>query len=242
MTGLVCLKKGFGLVFRKGIKRYSLGPLVINLILYLLLGFFLVEQFSRLLEWGINLVPEWLDFLVPVAWTMFAVLSFVLVGYSFAMVAMIIGAPFHGLLAEKIAVELGYRNFDEPLTFNALCRITIRALKRECVKLFYHLPRIFIVVILAFALSFIPVVNILAPLLTFAWAAWSMAIQVIDYPADNDQIEFRPMLLKMRKKRNQCLIFGGASAFLVSIPIVNLIAIPAAVAGATKLWLEEIEP
>lgn len=242
MTGLISLKKGFGLIFRKGIKRYSLGPLAINLILYLLIGGFLVEQFSRLLEWGMSLVPEWLSFLVPLVWTMFAILSFVVVGYSFAMVAMIIGAPFHGLLAEKVAVELGYRNFDEPLTFKVLCRTTIRAIKRECVKLLYQLPRILIVVMLAFALSFIPVVNILAPLLTFAWAAWSMAIQIIDYPADNDQIEFRPMLLKMRKKRSQCLVLGGVSAFLMSIPVINLIAIPAAVAGATKLWLEEIEP
>lgn len=228
-------------MFRKGIKRYFLGPLVINLLLYLLAGFYLIEQFSRLLDWGTNLVPEWLSFLVPVIWILFAALSLVAVGYSFAIVAMIIGAPFHGLLAEKVAVEMGYRNFDEPLTLKAVIRMTAHAFKRELIKLLYYLPRIALVVLVAFILSFVPILNILAPMLTFAWAAWSMAIQFIDYPADNDQIEFRPMLSMMKKQRRQCLVFGSAAALLISIPIINLIAIPATVAGATKLWLEEIE-
>ena len=143
-------------------------------------------------------------------------------------------------MAEKVAVELGYRNFDEPLTFKVLVRISVRALKRELTKLLYYLPRIVLIVLATFILSFIPILGILAPVLTFAWAAWSMAIQFIDYPADNDQISFRPMLSMMKEQRRQCLIFGSATTFLISIPIINLIAIPAAVAGATQLWLEEI--
>ena len=229
------------MVFRKGIKRYTLGPIAINLMLYLFAGFYLVEQFSHLLDWGISLIPDWLSFLSPIAWLMFAVLSFLVAGYSFAMIAMIIGAPFHGLLAEKVAIELGYREFDEPITLQVLWRIAARSLKRELTKLLYYIPRIFAVVLATFALSFIPILNILAPAFTLGWAAWSMAIQVIDYPADNDQIEFRPMLAMMKKKRGACLIFGGSSSFLMSIPVINLIAIPAAVAGATKLWLEEFE-
>lgn len=241
MTSFACLREGFKLIFRRGIKRYSLGPLMFSLVLYGFLGAFLLQQFSIFLDWGVEMVPGWLQFLVPVAWLLFALFGLVLVGYSFAIVTMIICSPFHGLLAEKVAVHLGYRTFDEKLTTAVAMRIVKRALQREWTKLLYNFPRMLGILLLAIVLSFVPLVNLLVPVITFLWAAWSMAIQFIDYPADNDQVDFQPMLNAMRKKRSECLWFGGITTFLLSIPVINVIAVPAAVAGATKLWLEQVD-
>lgn len=241
MTGLACLRQGFSLIFKKGTKRFSLGPLAITALLYLLLGTYLFQQFAKLVDWGVEAVPGWLGFLVPLVWLLFAILGLVMIGYTFALLAMIVCSPFHGLLAEKVAEDLGYRNFDEKLTTAVVLRIAKRALSREWTKLCYNLPRAILVVLIALALSFVPVLGLLAPLVTFLWAAWSMAVQFIDFPADNDQVDFRPMLVKMKANRSNCLAFGGATIFLLSIPLVNLLTIPAAVAGATKFWLERIE-
>lgn len=241
MTSLACLAKGFSLIFEKGTKRFSIAPLFINLILYMLIGLFLYGQFDRFIEWSVGSLPDWLSFLGPVLWLMFAIIAVVATGYTFAIIAMLICSPFHGLLAEKVAENLGYRKFDEALTMATIYRITKRALGREFTKLKYNLPRMLGVLLLAVFLGFIPILNLLAPIVTLVWAAWSMAAQFIDFPADNDEIDFKSMLVKMRRKRSECLIFGGATTLLLSIPLVNLLTISAAVAGATKLWLEEIE-
>jgi len=35
--------------------------------------------------------------------------------------------------------------------------------------------------------------------------------------------------------------FGGAAAVVQSIPLLNLLAMPASVAGATALWVDQID-
>lgn len=242
MISVSCLVNGFRLIFGKGVKRLSLGPLLINLLLYILIGYFLYGQFGRFVDWSLGLLPSWASFLVPIMWVLFVVTGLLVMGYSFAIIAMIVCSPFHGLLAEKVAENLGYRKFDEQLTWAVFYRICARSLQRELTKIRYNLPRSLGVLCAIIVLGFIPVINLLAPVVAFAWAAWSMAIQFIDYPADNDQVDFKPMIVKLRHRRATSLTFGALVAFLLSIPFLNLLVISAAVAGATQLWLEKIEP
>jgi hypothetical protein len=61
-------------------------------------------------------------------------------------------------------------------------------------KLGYFLPR----AIGLFILSFIPVVNIIAAPLWLLWGLM-MAIQYIDYPADNHKLGWNEMLAWLRK-------------------------------------------
>jgi len=118
----------------------------------------------------------------------------------------------------------------------------MHALIREGKKILYLAPRAIAVIIIVLLLNLTPIANILAPVVTFLWAGWSMAVHFIDYPADNDQINIPVMLTKMRSKRADCLGLGGATALLLSIPVINVIVVPAAVAAATKFWLIELSP
>ncbi len=54
------------------------------------------------------------------------------------------------------------------------------------VKLAYILPRMAIL----FVISWIPVINLIAPLLWGAFTAWTMAITYLDYPMDNNKVSF----------------------------------------------------
>jgi len=67
-----------------------------------------------------------------------------------------------------------------------------------------------------------------------------MCVQFIDYPADNQGVDFTDTISRMRQHRSSCLFFGAGVTFFMSIPIVNLFAMPAAVAGGTILWCDRV--
>ena len=71
------------------------------------------------------------------------------------------------------------------------------------------------------------------------FGVWMMAIQYIDYPADNHKLGWNEMLAWLRQKRWQSLSFGGVVYLVLLVPVVNLLMMPAAVAGATLFWVRE---
>ncbi|HIZ49592.1 MAG TPA: sulfate transporter CysZ, partial [Candidatus Pseudomonas excrementavium] len=56
---------------------------------------------------------------------------------------------------------------------------------------------------------------------------------------DNDQVDFRDMLRWMRGRRLLSLGFGLPVYVGMLIPLINLLVMPAAVAGSTLLWVRE---
>uniref|UniRef100_UPI002355197C sulfate transporter CysZ n=1 Tax=Methylophaga thiooxydans TaxID=392484 RepID=UPI002355197C len=89
-------------------------------------------------------------------------------------------------------------------------------------------------------LSLIPGLNLFAPLLWLLFSSWTLALDYHDYPMGNHQLAFRQQRELLRQNRGLALGFGGATMLATMIPILNFLVIPAAVAGATKLYLENI--
>jgi len=180
-------------------------------------------------------LPSWLSFLNYLLWPLFVVLVVLMVFFTFTMLANIIAAPFNGFLSEKVeAVGRGIDN-SPPFSWGELVAMVPRTLAREMRKLGYFLPRAIALMIL----SFIPVLNLIAAPLWLFFGIWMMAIQYIDYPADNHKLGWNEMLAWLRDKRWQSLSFGGIVYLVLLIPVVNLLMMPAAVAGATLFWVRE---
>jgi len=91
-----------------------------------------------------------------------------------------------------------------------------------------------------FVLFWIPVINIIAPLLWIVFSAWVLALDYHDYPLGNHQIKFPQQRAILRKNRFLALGFGLAALAATMIPFVNFLVIPAAVAGATALYLDKL--
>ncbi len=68
-----------------------------------------------------------------------------------------------------------------------------------------------------------------------------LAVQYSDFPMGNHGLKFRDMRARLRKRRFLSIGFGAAAAGLTMIPILNFIAMPAAVAGATAMWVRELK-
>jgi CysZ protein len=82
------------------------------------------------------------------------------------------------------------------------------------------------------------VINIIAPFVWMVFGAWMLALEYLDYPMGNHGLSFPVQRQTAQKKRLTVLSFGGATLFATLTPFINLLVMPAAVAGATALWLE----
>ncbi len=234
VRGANYLLRGAAMLPQPGLRRFVLVPLIVNVLLFIGAIWLLVNQFSVLIDYWLGFIPDWLDFLYWLFWPLFALLVLVGVYYGFSIVANLIAAPFNGFLSEKVENRLR----GEPVTdegWGEVVKMIPRALQRELHKLAYYLPRFLLILVL----TFIPGVNLLAPLLWFLFGAWMMSIQYCDYPMDNNKVSFNQMRQLMKAKRVTSVGFGGMVQLGMLVPVLNLFVMPAAVIGATLYWVEE---
>lgn len=233
MTGIDAMREGLALIRKPGLRRFVAVPLAINTSLFSVLIWFSAGWFGGLMTRLTAWLPDWLDWLQWLLWPLFAITVGVVLFYGFTACANLLAAPFNGLLAEAVERHLTGQSPSQPGDLKALIRDLIPAMLNELHKIFYAL-----IWAIPFAVLFvIPGVNIVAP---FAWAlfsAWMLALTYMDYPMDNHGIRFRAQRRRYRRQRGLVQGFGLAALGLTMIPVVNFLAMPAAVAGATALYV-----
>ncbi|MCY1267530.1 sulfate transporter CysZ [Pseudomonas jinjuensis] len=229
------LGEGLKLMLRPNLRLFVLLPLTVNILIFAGLIGFAVSEFGGWVDHLMPSLPSWLSFLEFILWPLFVALVLLILFFTFTLVANLIAAPFNGFLAEKVEVVVrGQDNFPE-FSWGELAAMVPRTVGRELRKLAYFLPR----AIGLFVLSLIPGLNIIAAPLWLLFGVWMMAVQYIDYPADNHKLGWNEMLAWLRSKRWSCMGFGGVTYLALLVPVVNLLVMPAAVAGATLFWVRE---
>lgn len=230
--GLRYFFAGFKLIFRPGIKRFVFIPLVINIFIFatgLWLGMEWFEQFLA------SVLPAWLAWAEYILWPLFAISYLLILFYLFALLANIIAAPFNGLLAER--VELYLRDgtlIQENTSFKKIIKEFPRMMGSEINKLLYFLLRALPLLIL----FLIPGINVIAPFIWFAFSAWMLSLEYLDYPLGNHDILFKQTRNLVKTQRMKCLSFGGTISAFTMIPVVNFFVMPVAVAGATAFYVD----
>ena len=229
LDAVTALSRGTRCVYQSGMRRYVFLPILVNLIVYVSMLSLVFSRFDGWLAHWMEMVPTWLDWLSWLIWPLFVISLLVVVFFTFTLVTSLIAAPFYGFLAAKVETCTTGR---EPLDDRSLTKSAIDAVGREFVKLGYILPR----AAALFVISWIPGLNIVAPLLWALFSAWVMAITYLDYPMDNNKVSFSDMRQRLSKRWWQSLTFGGLITLVTWIPLANLFLLPGAVAGAVLLW------
>lgn len=231
---------GWRLLRTPGLRRFVLMPLIINLIVFGLLGWWINTLalnwigswalFSSLGDWWIiNALETVLRWMVTLAVLFFT-------AFLFTLLANLVGAPFNGLLAERIETHLlGDINTPAP-TVIELIKSMPRLMGSEVAKLMY----LVVCLIPLLILHFIPVINIVAPALLFLFGAWMFSLEYMDYPMGNHGAVFRDVRKRMRENRKAAYGFGCIVSLISIIPLINLFIMPVAVAGATALYVDHI--
>ncbi|QLF94979.1 sulfate transporter CysZ [Pseudomonas sp. ABC1] len=237
LSGPQYLREGLRLVLSPGLRLFVILPISVNLLLFSALIWFAVSRFSGWVDAIMPRLPDWLAFLEYLVWPLFVVLALLIIFFTFTMLANIIAAPFNGFLAEKVEQVVRGEDNAPPFDWAELAAMLPRTVGRELRKLAYFAPRALALLVL----SFIPVLNILAAPLWLLFGVWMMAVQYIDYPADNNKMSWQDMLAWLRERRWRCLSFGAITYAALLVPLLNLLIMPAAVAAATLFWVRERE-
>lgn len=235
------LGRGWQLVREPGLRRFVLVPLLINVVVFAVLGWMLFGAlfdwmsswaiFDRFGDfWLIEKLRQILQFVVG------AILSIVLV-YAFTLLANLIGAPFNSLLAERVEQHLTGKSPTTDPSMAFLIKSIPKTLRSELSKLLYLIMWSIPLLII----GFIPIINIAAPFLVFAFGAWMFALEYVDYPMGNHGKLFKDVKGNLQQRRPAALGFGFVVAVFSIIPLVNLVIMPIAVAGATALYVEQLK-
>jgi CysZ protein len=232
LKGLNDCFSGFGLLSKPGIRRFVVIPILINISLFGTAIYIISQQIDGWLE---SLLPSWLSWLGWLIWPLFFITVLLAVFYSFTLVANLIASPFNSLLAARIELFLtGKKPVDtsaEKIFSLAFMKLAVRSVSSEIHKMFYFLLWLLPLT----AITFTPIINIIAPFCWFVFAAWSFTLEYTDYPLANRGMLFSEVRLYNRKNRMRTLGLGTGIFILTSIPLINFLAMPVAVAGATAL-------
>lgn len=232
VSGASYLLQGIRLISRPGLRRFVIVPLLVNVVVFaagIAAGVAWFEGFVTSLQ---ARVPSWLHWLDWILWPLFVLLLLAVVFYGFSLVANLIAAPFNSLLAEQTELLLTGRPLSQETSLWKLLNDLVPTLFDELKKILYALA-------LAIPFLFLLFVPVAGPILWFLYTAWIFAFQYSDYPLGNHGLKLKAMRRRLKERRLTSLGFGAAVAGMGMVPVLNFIVMPAAVAGATALWLRE---
>lgn len=241
LSASLYLLRGARLLLAPGVTRFVLIPAAINIAIFGGIGWWLGGAIADWLAPDTAIGDGWLSRLVAGARDVFAwivtLTAWIALAWLYTLLANIIAAPFNGLLAERVEAHLTGRAPPAGGSVATLLREIPRTLSSEAARIVYLVVR-FVPLLL---LQFVPVVNVVAPFLLFVFGAWVFALEYLDYPMGNHGARFADVRRSAARHRWAALGFGAPVAIVSAVPLLNLLVMPAAVAGATALWLDRWE-
>lgn len=233
VRGFLLPFSGLRLIARPGLRRFVLVPLLLNIAVFSGLAYLAGTYFDHFMD---RWLPEqaWLEFLRWLLWILFAAAYAVAVFYSFTLIANLIASPFNAVLAARVEERLTGKLPAEAET--SLLRSIGPAVGGEIGKILYFLSRALPLLVLLF----VPGLNVIASMAWLAFGFWFLAIEYADYPMGNHELRPRQQRARLGQARLASLAFGAGVTVLMLIPFVQLAAMPAAVAAATRFWVEDL--
>jgi len=240
ISGPSLILEGLKLLGHRKIRWLVLIPLLINILLFSSLTAGAAQWLGGWLDNIVNSVPDWLHWLAWIIWLLFLILALAIYAFTFTLIANLIGSPFYGVIAERvILMERGDLSIDSN---NSVVAVAWQSFVRQLQLLRYFIPRTLAVGLLTLLITFVPVINLLAPAIAGCWVAWSLSIQYLDYPAETDQVSFVELVQRAGKNRWQSMGFGFSALGASAIPLLNMLLVPATVVAGTLLWSRTQQP
>ncbi len=234
VEGIGYLFRGAKIIREPALRKFAIAPIAINLLLFIALIGSLVNVANGLIDRLQAMLPSWLNWLEWLIWPLLILAMLLTVSYTFVTLANIIAAPFNGLLAERVEQHLT----GQPLPTTPWAQFlkeVIPIILNEIRKLGYFLRyAIPIGLLLIF-----PLTTAIGTPLWLGFTSWMLALEYLDYPMSNNKLSFIQVRQKAAQLRLTSFGFGLVVMALSAVPLLNLLVMPAAVAGATAAWVDK---
>ncbi len=240
LNGTYYFLKGLMLITKSGIRIWVVIPLLINIILFSALTYYSLLYFPIMLDTVITYLqlPDWGIIFAIIRWIMlplFIVFAMITFFFTFTFIATLISDPFNGALSKAVEKHITGRRVKSPS--ESIFKTVIGFFGEKLEKLWYYFKWIILLIII----SFIPVINIISPILWFLFSAWIAALEYADPVLSNHGYSVPEQRKLLAKKLMLTLGFGISVIVAMFIPIINFFVMPAAVAGATQMWLQQFD-
>ena len=217
--------------------RFVLVPILVNVLVGATLYAGLLLGGFRAIDGAVAALPAWAAAFGALLRVLLVVLLLIGTGFVLVRFGVVLGAPWYARMSEQIE-QMQRGTLPEAGSGLAMAlRDLGRALGFELKKLLLVLA----VGALLLLLNLIPVVGqVLATAGSIVLGATIACLDFLDYPLERRQLGFRQKLGAIRRHLPATGGFGLVALGLVSIPLLNLLAIPICVAAGTLLFCERM--
>jgi CysZ protein len=238
VTGFRTPFASFGFVARNlRLLRFIVIPFLINLMVFSLVVWLGLDFFTLLVSEHIPHGDAWYWMtLYYLVWVLAFVFTSVVVFFTFTVVGNIIASPFNDLLSERTEELITNTVNEEPFTLSTFARDALTAILQECKKM-----AVFVLLMLAVLLfNLIPGIgNAIYAVLATLVTLYFLSIEYLSFVMGRKRLGFKE---QRRFIAGRWRLMGGFSCgvlLLLAIPLLQLLCIPMAVIGATRIWCEE---
>lgn len=237
LAGIKYLLKGLRLITSPGIRRFVIIPLLINTVLFIAAIWFGFEQIGIGIDWLMARLPDWLQWLSWLFYILFGLLCLLFVFFTFSLLANIIAAPFNDLLCTAVMKKLKGGNLPDNINQPGFIQQIVPSVLNEIKKFAYFIGWSIPFLILLI----IPGVNVIGSILWFLFSAWMLNVEYMDYPMSQNNLNFTQQRTLFKQRKIISYSFGSVVSIATMIPVANFLVMPAAVAGATALWIDQYD-
>jgi CysZ protein len=216
--------------------KYSVTPMVINLIIY---GSIFFVGFSRLLKL-IDIITgggtENISFWMQLLHVFLIIISFIIIIFICYLLFIIFGglvtAPFNEELSQRVEeIVTGTKAGKLGFWVDALISI-----KGETQKIIFYLS----VLCVLFLIALIPVAgNIISIVLGVIFSFYYNALDFLDYPMTRKLATFRTKIKVTSSGKMLTYGFGCISFIMMFLPVINVFMKPILVVAGTSLYYEK---
>jgi len=241
IAGLIYPFRALGMLTRAPrLWKYVLIPIALNLLVGATLYAGLLFAGLRAIDAAVAGMPAW----AVVFGALLRVLLIVglLIGTGFVLVrfGVVLGAPWYAQLSNQIELV---RSGRQVLPDEAGAQVFVRDLLRA---LGFEVQKLVLVVLVGIGLLLLNLIPVAGQILATAGGimlgATIACLDFLDYPLERRLLSFRQKLGLIRSHLPATAGFGLICLGLVSIPFLNLLAIPLCVAAGTLFFCERMQP
>lgn len=219
----------------KWVLFFSLIPVLLGILLFGLVGNYI---FTDLAEMGRTYIESslssntWGGILYYLLLGIFTIAFFFVLNYGFVLVVSLFACPFNDIISHRVEKMLLGEEMPSPgKTFE-------RLFSRIVFTLFNETKKIIVIMTFTIIVFFMSLFPLLSPL-GFFLSALLMAASFLDYSWSRHDLNLRECIGDLKEKLFNNFLGGALFIIFVSIPVVNLLALPFGVIFFTNLFVEK---
>jgi len=217
--------------------KYVAIPFLINLIVFSAAVFLGLDFFGDVVARYVPRGEAWYwAFLTFLAWMLASMVTALLVFFSFTVVGNLLASPFNDLLSERTEEIVTGVGTDEPFSWRTFGGDAWRAIAVEGKKMGFFVAGMLALLLL----NLIPVVGqLLYSIAAALFTLFFLAVEYLGYVLSRKRIPFARQRRYVFGQIFLHLGFAVGVLCLLAIPLMQLLCIPLAVVGATRLYCEK---